>query len=451
MKKAELAEPQIESDIQPVGHDQVSDEPQLLAIPASDQTSGQLVHQNQSEWTLSDLEAAAIQNNPAIHQASASAFKSMGYREQVGLRPNPVLGYQGSQLADRGTDQHVAFVEQDLVLGDKLQKNRNVLSQDVQVQLWEVEAQRYRVLTDVRRLYYTALAAQMKREIAIEYQQKAKTWHQQAVERNAAGEGNKLEIGQSILLLRNFELLEQQADAEFNGTWKQLMAISGTQGAPVGHLSGNLLRTEQRNTQEDRDRILSLSPELHAARARLCRAQANLDRQESQVVPNLSVMLAAGRDNGTGSSMINTQVGVPIQYHNRNQGNISAAHAEVCRASQNIRRVELSLEASIALALQQWESAHAAVEKYKNEIIPQADETLNLMEVALRAEGNVTFVEVLISRKTAFDAQWEYIAVRTDLAKASSMLDGLVLSGGLTDTPDTVMDSGLRDQSLYGR
>ena len=427
-----------------------NDESNSLPPPAPEAAASEHVEVD-SEWSLSRLETLALENNPAIQQASAAAHKSMGYRDQVGRKPNPTVGYQGSQLADAGTDQHVAFVEQDFVLGDKLARNQNVLGHDVQAQLWEVETQRFRVVTDVRQLYYSALAAQYKRDLAVSYQAKAREWRKQAEERNAAAEGNQLEIGQSVVLLRQFELLERQSEAELRGNWNRLMAMVGSPGIPVSRLSGKLSEAEVRDIHLLITQALSESPELQAARSRLARAQANLDRQEAQVIPNLSVMIAAGRDNGTGSSMINTQVGLPLPLTNRNQGNIAAAHAELCRASQNVRRLELALQSRIAESQQQWESAAVAEEKYRTEIIPQAEDTLELMELALRTEGNVTFVEVLIARKTAFDAQWEYLNAQTELAKAATMLNGLVLSGGLNDTPDTEMDSGLRDQSFSGQ
>lgn len=108
-------------------------------------------------WSLAALEATALQQNPAILQASASAQKAFGYRNQVGRKPNPILGYQGQQLADAGTDQHLAYIEQDIVMGDKLRKNQSVLNQEIQSQLWEVETQRKRVLTDVRQRFYERL------------------------------------------------------------------------------------------------------------------------------------------------------------------------------------------------------------------------------------------------------------------------------------------------------
>lgn len=432
--------------------DQVDfEDPSTLQLPPAPDASASEAAPAGTDWTLSRLEALALQNNAAIQQATASAHKSMGYRDQVGRHPNPTIGYQATQLADAGTDQHVAFVEQDFVLGDKLVRNQNVLGKDVQVQLWEVEIQRYRVLTDVRQLYYVVLATQLKRDLAVEYQRKARGWRSQADERNAAGEGNKLETGQSAILSKQFQLLERQADAELRGAWKQLMATTGSPGHPVERLSGELSQADDRDLGMISARILADSPEIQAARARCARAQANLDRQQAQAIPNLSLMLAAGRDNGTGSGMVNAQVGMPIPVHNRNQGNIAAAYAEVCRASQNVRRLELSLQARIAETQQQWEAALAAVQQYRDNIIPQAEETLALMEQGLRTEGNVTFVEVLVARKTAFDAHWEFVSAQAKLANAGAVLDGMILTGGLDETRDTDMDSALRDQSLSGQ
>ena len=45
-----------------------------------------------SAWSLAAIESIALQQNPALLQASASANKAMGYRNQVGRRPNPIVG-----------------------------------------------------------------------------------------------------------------------------------------------------------------------------------------------------------------------------------------------------------------------------------------------------------------------------------------------------------------------
>lgn len=402
-------------------------------------------------WTLASLESTALERNPSIRQASSSAFKAMGFRDQVGVKPNPIVGYNGTQLADRGTDQHVAFVEQQVVMGDKLSRNRAVLSQEVQSQLWEVEAQRYRVLTDVRQRYYEALAAQRRMALTQEFQQIAEKGVDVAKARLEAKEGSTPEVLQAEIQLNQIRVQRRQAEAAFRGSWKQLMAVVGLPEISPGSLEGALPRSVAfQDLDLVKNEVLTSSPELQAARARVSRARANIDRQDVQAVPNLSLMLAGGVDQGTNSGMINAQVGLPIPIFNRNQGNISAAQAELNRACEDVRRIELSIESRIARAQQDYEAAAAAVEQYQEVILPKAEETLRLTEQAYGA-GEFEFLQVLIVRKTFFDTNLEYVLSQANLALAESLLQGMVLSGGLEGTRDTELDSGLRDQTLSGQ
>ena len=167
-------------------------------------------------------------------------------------------------------------------------------------------------------------------------------------------------------------------------------------------------------------------------------------------IPNLTLTLGAGQDNGTNSGFLNTQVGLPLPIHNKNQGNIAAAQAEFCRASQDVRRTELAIEARMAEVIRDYESSAAAVEQYHQEILPRAEETLKLAEDGYKA-GEFDFLQVLIARRTFFDTNLEFVVAQVNLAKASVMIDGQVLSGGLDTTRDTEFDSGLRDQTLSGQ
>ncbi len=437
----------------PVGFE--VEEPLAVTPAAPDQGSIQaeqlLVASESVGWSLAQLEATAMQQNPAILQASASAQKAYGYRNQVGLKPNPIIGYQGQQLANSGTDQHLAFIEQDIVMGDKLRKNQLVLNQEIQSQLWEVETQRIRVLTDVRQRFYEALAAQRRKELAIEFEAVAAKGVNFAEARMQAKEGTRPEVLQAEIQLKEVQLQRRNADAEFRGAWTQLMAVAGMPVVQPGTLVGQLpLAAADRDWVAIQGQILSSSPELQGARARFARARANLDRQQSQAIPNLSLMLGAGQDNGTGSSMINTQIGLPVPIHNRNQGNTAAAHAEFCRASQDVRRTENAIQSRLAGARRDFEISAATVLQYEQEILPRAQETLTLAESAYEA-GEFDFLQVLIVRRTYFDSNIAYVAAQVDLARSAALVDGSVLSGGLESTRETEFDSGLRDQSLSGQ
>ncbi|MDA1229394.1 MAG: TolC family protein [Planctomycetota bacterium] len=441
------------NDIVPAGF--AVHEPLAVWIADSDegsiQTDQTSVHSESSGWSLAQLESTALQQNPAILQASSSAHKAYGYRNQVGLKPNPVIGYQGQQLADAGTDQHLAFVEQDIVMGDKLRKNQAVLNQEIQSQLWEVETQRIRVLTDVRQRFYEALAAQRRKELATGFETVAEKGVRFAEARMRAKEGTRPEVLQAEIQLKEVQLQRRNAEAAFRGAWKQLMAVAGMPDMQQGTLDGQLsVATADRDWDNIQTQILSSSPELQGARARFARARANLDRQQSQAIPNLSLMLGAGQDNGTGSSFINTQIGLPVPIHNKNQGNIAAAHAEFCRTSHDVHRTENSIQSRLAQARRDFEVSAATVLQYEQEILPRAQETLTLAESAYEA-GEFDFLQVLIVRRTYFESNLAYVTAQVELARSAALVDGSVLSGGLESTRDTEFDSALRDQSLTGQ
>lgn len=85
----------------------------------------------ENSLSISDIEAIADNNNPTLQQIAAASQAAAGYRLQVGLCPNPTIGYQGVQLADKSTDQHTVFVEQEFVTRNKLASNQRVLNEAV--------------------------------------------------------------------------------------------------------------------------------------------------------------------------------------------------------------------------------------------------------------------------------------------------------------------------------
>ena len=105
--------------------------------------------------TLEAIESIALANNPTIAELVATTQKAAGFKTQVGLRANPIIGYQATQLADRGTDQHTVFISQTIITADKLALNRSVLNEALRAQLMQLEAQKYRIATDIRGRFTT--------------------------------------------------------------------------------------------------------------------------------------------------------------------------------------------------------------------------------------------------------------------------------------------------------
>jgi outer membrane protein, heavy metal efflux system len=397
-----------------------------------------------SAMTVADFEALALGNNPTIAELVATTQKAAGFRTQVGLRANPTLGYNATQLADQGTDQHTAFISQTIITADKLELNRRVLNEALRAQLLQLEAQKYRVATDIRIKFYDALAAQQRIELIRDFQTVANKGVELAELRKKALEGSQLDVVQAQVQQNEIDLALQQAEISFSAAWRELAALAGSpQMTPVA-LQGELPQTEiQMDWQTLASTMVVSSPEYRAAQTRVSQAAANIDRQNVQAIPNLDVNFGSGYDNGTNSGLINLQVGAPIPVFNKNQGNIAAARAEQIRACREVERIENAIKARLAAVSRDYDSSLAAVTKYAGDILPNAEEGLNLAETAYKA-GETSFVQVLVARRTYFDTNLQYIASKAQLAQARAQVDGYVLTGALDAVEDRSGDDSLR-------
>lgn len=418
-----------------------------VAENGSEESSGASVS-NDGGMTLADFEQLARLHNPTLKQLAATTSKAAGYRTQVSLRPNPTVGYQGVQLADEGTDQHVAFVQQQLVTAGKLGLNRRVLNEAVRAQLQELEAQRFRVQTDVRMTFYKALAAQQRISLYEGFVDVTEQGLELAKLRRVAGEGSRIDEVQSKVQNDEIDLALRQARIEYRTAWDELVALTGDPDLKPVWLEGELPeQPEPLDWQAIEQQIVEASPEYAVASSRVAQARANLQRQGVQAIPNLHFQLGAGVDNATDSGLINIQVGAPIPVFNGNEGNISAAQAEYRRAMQERRRVRNSILARLAQVSKDLQSAAAAVDKYATEILPSTQDMLDLAETAYQA-GETDFLQVLVIRRTFFEANLKYLAARTELAQSQAKLDGFVLSGGLQPIVDDSGDDSLRGLTL---
>ena len=402
-------------------------------------------------YNLEQLIALARANNPAIRQAEAAVAKVEGLRHQVGLRPNPMVGYNGTQLADQKTEQHTVYVSQDIVTAQKLERNTNVLGLEVENLKWQAEIQRRAVSGDIKQLFFESLGAQQKLELSKKFVDMAEKSVEVSRLRKKAGEGTEVDVLQSEVQLQQIAVSNRQQAAALTGAWNRMAAVVGQSDMPLAVIDGEL-PSDPRPYDWDAEyaRLCAESPELMAAQARLARARANLDRQRVQATPNISWMVGAGYDRATDSQLINTQVGIPLPINNQNEGNVSAAHADYCRSTQEVRRIQLSLKSRLASASQAYQSSAASVELYKSAVIPKAEKMLELAELTFRA-GEIDFLQVLTIRRTYFDSMLEYLNSRTELAQANANIEELLLGGSLDATTDSSYDDGLRGQTLSGQ
>ena len=382
--------------------------------------------------TLVELEAMAERCNPTLAQAAARVQAARGQCLQVGLYPNPVVGYQGSEIGNEGrAGQQGGFIGQEIVTAGKLGLNRAIASQEIRQAQYVWETQRFRVLTDVRRGFYEVLVAQRTVELAEQLVGIGERGVKAAEELMKAKEVARADVLQARIEVDSARILLDKARNRYAGAWRNLAAVVADPALQPTQLAGGLQDGMMQFTWEDTlSRLLAESPQLAGAQAGVARAQAALSRECAGRVPNVDLQAGVQYDNATQSTIAGVQVGIPIPIYNRNQGNIARAQSELAAAQHEVRRVQLALQQRLAAVFEQYVTAHQQVEKYTRDIMPNAQESLKLVSAGYR-QGEFSYLVLLTAQRTYFQTNLAYLDALRDLRVAGVAIEGNLLGDSL--------------------
>jgi cobalt-zinc-cadmium efflux system outer membrane protein len=415
--------------------------------------------QSQPGMSLPDLQRIAEENNPTLKQAESNVQAARGRAKQAGLMPNPVIGYQGEEYAFKYFDkksEHFGFFEQTIPLGGKLRKARQIYVREAERAEIELAAQRQRIRNAIRSLYFDVLGAQRQVELQTELARIAQDAVNTTVELFNVGQSDKPDNLQAQIEAEQVQHDLQVAQNHLVQSWRLLAAVVGKPDMPVTRLQGSL---EERVGQLDESRLLNnlleTSPQILAAQARIKQAAATLVRAKAEPIPDLFVRGALGYSTEyidlpnsdqlkrTGPEA-NVQIGMSVPLWNRNQGGIATARADLAYATAELSRLKLQLRGQFAQAVQDYNNALDAVQRYQGVIIPRADEAYRLYLQRFKEMG-ASYPQVLISQRTMFLVRRQYINALVGLQQNATQLEGLLLTGGLRAPQLAAETAGFND------
>ncbi len=433
------------------------DQPMLGMPSKATKTPPQEQATTQSGLTLVELEQIALSNNPTLAQAAAEIRAATGRKLQSGLYPNPTVGYQGEQIRGgiQGGGEQGFFVSQDIVLGGKLGLNRRVLEQEKKQAEAEAEEQRLRVINGVRMFYYQALAAQEMVDLRRKLSKLAEDAVQTSHQLGNVGQADQPDVLQAEVEGEQAELAVVAAEQNQLRAWRALTATVGKPEMPLTHLAGNLEDLPEDSPDQWLQAIVQESPAVKIAELGVLKAETSLARAKREPIPDLQLRggLQQNRElEATTNRAIGLQgfaeVGVQIPIFNRNQGNVQASRADVERAQREVQRVQLVLRERAAALLQSYMTSRSTVEKYRNRMIPRARKAY---ELYLKSYGGTAaaYPQVLISQRTLFQLQTDYLAALENLWGNSIALKGFLLTDGL-EAPSRAgeMDQPIRELNV---
>lgn len=378
--------------------------------------------------TLVDLEQFALSYHPALAEYQAKVDAARGEWLQVGLYPNPLVGYSGQQVGSHGVaEQDGVLVQGELVSGGKLRLNRAVATHQIASAEMALATQQLKVLTAVRKSFYEVLVAQQRRELADQLVAIGTQGRQVAETLFQAKEVGRADVLQARVEADQARLLLVNAQNRLAAAWRELAAASGNAAFTPQPLTGDIHHVAQDYDWEGMlGRVLGSSPELAVALADAERARARVDRARVEYLPNFTIQGIVQRDAAIRSTDGAVQVTFPIPVFNRNQGGVRQAEGEWIAAENAVQRLELDLQRRLAPVFERYLNARRQVTSYEEEIVPNAKENLELVRASYQA-GEVGYINLLTAQRTFFHTNLAYLDSLRELWTAVWDLEGLVV------------------------
>jgi len=375
-----------------------------------------------------------------LRQAEAEIRAAKARQRQSGLYPNPTVAYTGDEIrgGSVGGGKQGFFVQQTVITGGKLGLSREVFGKEVKLAEIEAEEQKTRVQSAVKMAFLRVLAAQelldARRDMAKVAQDSVETQRRLM----NTGQADESEVLEAEVEAQRMRMSARMQENTLREEWRSLAAVIGQPDLPLATVAGDLEKGwPEVNEEEAVETIAKQSPAVRIAETAEQRAETVMSRARREALPDVQIRGGMEYNNELlGSAPFAkgwegiAEVAVQIPLFNRNQGNVTAARADMERAGQEKKRIALTLRERAASAVDQYANARLMAVEYRDSMLPRAKKAYGLM-VEKYGEMLASYPRVLDSQRKLYELQIEYIAALESVWTNGIALQGYLLTDGL--------------------
>ncbi len=383
--------------------------------------------------SVNDAIRVAINNAPSLRRAGYRVDFAAGRVIQAGLYPNPTIGFDGEGLGSgAGSGGETIYrVEQEIVLGGKLDKARQVAEVDQLSAQAGFVAEEFAVAARVTRAYYETVAARERLENRRELLDLSDRLLEAATAQVDAGAATEPDRLRAEVIRDQARIEHESARLAYEASKQNLASAMGLERLDDLPLSSDM---QQVPTLPNLESFLAASLE---SNSRIKQAQLAIDKAQkvhtlarAEAMPDLVVSAGPRYSDIENETTIDLGIGIEIPLFDRNQGNIRAAVAERLSSAAALREVQLKLIAEVSRAYADYESARIAVDRYREQLLQKAERTLELTRQAYE-RGKTDYLRLLDAQQVVIESRIAYVDAWQRLHEAAAMLHELAQ----TDAP----------------
>ncbi len=384
-----------------------------------------LVLADEAHLSLAAALDQARMQNPQVAMARARVSEAEGMRTQASLIPNPSL-YASSENTPLGgsqpftfgndTDDYIYLIQK-VELGGKRSRRVAFAAENVSQMSIQSEVAMRQLLARVATAYWMAAGSAALDQL---YKREVNTlddivgYNRARVQKGATPEADLIRIQlESDRLKAQARLAAEQAQRSLIALYREMGATAFPDSVVFTDRLDDLAEIKPPDLQT----VLHDRPQMRAARESLKQAEANVDLQRANAVPDPQLMAGYKRFSGsgqfTGQNTLFFGFQVPLPIFDRNQGQIAAAHAHVRGAKDAVTDQEIAIRAEVASALSDYGSRRQALLKVLPRMARRAAVSDEIAEGAYRL-GGADILRFLDATRIDIDTQVLFVQTLID-------------------------------------
>lgn len=374
--------------------------------------------------SLDDAIRIGIANSPSLRRAGYRVDIAAGLVTQAGLYPNPAFVFAAESLgADAGRGGETNYlIEQEIVLGGRLSKARDVAKADELAAQSEFVAEEFALASRISMAYFAAFAANERlrsREELVALSERVLDAAHAQVEAGAATEQDRLRA----------EVVREQADIDLESARLEVRSSLRTLASTMGLEHAEEITLVEAppplpalpNEAAFLSTALATNNQMAQAKIAIERARRAYDLARAEATPSLFASAGPRYSDPDNETTLDVGVGIELPLFDRNQGNIRAAIAERLSTAAALREVQLRLVAEVAEAWGAYQVASLTVLRYDQQLLPKAERTLELTREAYE-RGKADYLRLLDAQQVVIESRIAYVDAMQRLHEAATLL-----------------------------
>lgn len=382
--------------------------------------------------TLEEAIQTALEHNPEFQAATNRIDAAAGRARQARRWSNPELNWSVEDWPMDGGGRGYSDAKQTMGISQTLpflgkkRLDRQIGQSGVRLSEAELSLRRMELIRDAKVAFFQVLAAERVLAVSQDLVKLAESSVATAKKRAAAGAGTAQEQLRAEITLEQARAEQSNFHREITTARQDLALVMGRPDLVSAPLAGSLAEAVEVNRfGRLPDAWLACHPSVVTAKASKDRAELELRRARLEPYPDVKMAVAGGQIGETGTSILELNLGVPLPLLDRGKGREQEAEANLRIAEADQTSAEHRLLRTLSIANQRYRSAAEQVAKYRETILPKANEALNLVQSGFE-EGKFGLIDLLDTQRTTAEVRLTYQQKLLELNTAQAEIEALL-------------------------